>query len=66
MPSLPEGVDGTDVALRMLQEIRVCAIPGETFGESCRNALRISYATALDRIEAAFERMIPWFEKQSF
>src|SRR5262249_41286493 len=53
MPSLPEGVDGTDVALRMLQEIRVCAIPGETFGESCRNALRISYATSLDRIEAA-------------
>jgi aminotransferase len=66
MPSLPAGTDGTDVALRLLSETGVCTIPGSTFGDSCRNALRISYATSLDRIEAAFERMIPWFEKQSF
>ena len=66
MPSLPAGEDGSRFVLRMLQEIRVCAIPGDTFGESCRNALRLSYATSLDRIEAAFERMIPWLEKQSF
>jgi aminotransferase len=66
MPSLPPGTDGTDVALRLLTETGVCTIPGGTFGDSCRNALRISYATSLDRIEAAFERMIPWFEKQSF
>jgi aminotransferase len=66
MPSLPAGTDGTDVALRLLSETGVCTIPGSTFGESCRNALRISYAASLDRIQAAFERMIPWFEKQSF
>ena len=66
MPSLPAGEDGSEFTLRMLQEIGVCAIPGDTFGESCRNGLRLSYATSLDRIEAAFERMIPWLEKQSF
>ncbi|MFN0079229.1 MAG: pyridoxal phosphate-dependent aminotransferase [Prosthecobacter sp.] len=66
MPSLPDGTDGTDFALRMLKETRVCAIPGGTFGDSCRNALRISYATSLENIERAFERVIPWLEKQSF
>jgi len=45
---------------------RVRTIPGDAFGESCRNALRISYAASPDRIEAAFERMTPWFGKQSF
>ncbi len=66
MPSLPPGVDGSQFVLKMLLEIRVCAIPGDTFGESCRNALRLSYATSLDQIETALERMIPWLEKQSF
>jgi aminotransferase len=66
MPSLPAGVDGFDVAMRMLKEIGVCTIPGGTFGASCNNALRISYATSMDQIELAFERMIPWLSRQSF
>ena len=66
MPSLPGGTDSFEVAMRMLTEARVCTIPGGTFGQSCNNALRISYATSLDQIETAFERMIPWLEKQSF
>jgi len=66
MPSLPKGTDGSEFVLRMLHEIRVCATPGDTFGKSCRNAFRLSYATSLERIENAFERMIPWLEKQSF
>ncbi|SDZ95611.1 pyridoxal phosphate-dependent aminotransferase [Microbulbifer marinus] len=65
-PSLPDGVNGNNVALRLLRETGVCTIPGETFGESCRNALRISYATSIDKIEEAFERIIPWMEKQDF
>ncbi len=65
-PSLPEGINGNNVALRMLKETGVCTIPGQTFGDSCGNALRISYSTSIDRIEAAFERMIPWMEKQDF
>ena len=65
-PSLPEGINGNNVALRLLKETGVCTIPGQTFGDSCGNALRISYSTSIDRIEAAFERMIPWMEKQDF
>ncbi|MFI2811716.1 MULTISPECIES: pyridoxal phosphate-dependent aminotransferase [Microbulbifer] len=65
-PALPEGVNGNNVALRLLRETGVCTIAGDTFGESCRNALRISYATSIDQIERAFERIIPWMEKQDF
>ena len=66
MPSLPEGADSFDVAMRMLQEARVCTIPGGAFGETCNNALRISYAVSMEMIEEAFERMSSWLEKQSF
>ncbi|PAU87589.1 aspartate aminotransferase [Pseudomonas sp. WN033] len=65
-PSLPDGVNGTNVALRLLKETGVCTIPGETFGNHCSNALRLSYSTSLDKIEQAFERIIPWMEKQDF
>ncbi len=66
MPSLPPGTDGFDVAMRLLKEAKVCTIPGGAFGESCTNALRISFATNMECIETAFERIIPWLEKQSF
>jgi aminotransferase len=66
MPSLPPSTDGFDVAMRMLKEIGVCTIPGGAFGKSCNNALRISYATSIEQIEMAFERMIPWLSRQSF
>jgi aminotransferase len=65
-PSLPEGVSGSNVALRLLRETGVCTIPGDTFGESSTNALRISYSTSMENIEKAFERIIPWFERQDF
>ena len=65
-PALPEGANGTNVALRLLKETGVCTIPGETFGVSCHNALRLSYSTSLEKIERAFERIIPWMEKQDF
>ncbi|MEJ2645118.1 MAG: aminotransferase class I/II-fold pyridoxal phosphate-dependent enzyme [Gammaproteobacteria bacterium] len=65
-PSLPANTDGTNVAIRLLKETGVCTVPGDTFGDSCPNSLRISYSTSMDKIEAAFERMIPWFAKQRF
>ncbi|MBF5055713.1 aminotransferase [Alcanivorax sp. 521-1] len=65
-PSLPDGVNGGNVALKLLRETGVCTVAGETFGDSCSNALRISYSTSLDQIEAAFERIIPWMEKQDW
>ncbi len=65
-PSLPEGVNGTNVALRLLKETGVCTIPGETFANDYNNALRLSYSTSLENIEKAFERIIPWMEQQDF
>jgi aminotransferase len=65
-PSLPEGVNGSNVALRMLREIGVCTIAGDTFGDAMPNALRISYSTSVEQIEEAFARMIPWLKKQDF
>ncbi|MDP7348965.1 MAG: aminotransferase class I/II-fold pyridoxal phosphate-dependent enzyme, partial [Phycisphaeraceae bacterium] len=66
MPSLPTGTDSFDVAMRMLHEARACTIPGGAFGDSCRNALRLSYATDMRTIETAFERMAQWLSRQSF
>ncbi|HAN67129.1 pyridoxal phosphate-dependent aminotransferase [Haliea sp.] len=65
-PALPDGINGNNVALRLLKETGVCTIPGETFGPSCSNALRISYSTSIEQIEEAFRRLIPWMEKQDF
>lgn len=64
-PALPAGVNANDLALRMLEEIRVCVIPGETFGEHGRNLWRLSYAASLDEIETAFARMQPWLADQA-
>jgi aminotransferase len=50
----------------MLKETGVCTIPGGAFGDSCRNALRISYATSMETIEKAFDRITPWLARQSF
>jgi len=63
-PSLPQHVDASRLAMRMLEETGVCTIPGDAFGESSTNLLRISYSTSMENIEAAFERIIPWLAKQ--
>jgi aminotransferase len=64
LPSLPPGVDGTRLALQMLEETGVCTIPGDTFGECVPNSLRLSFSTSMDNIEQAFERIIPWLKRQ--
>jgi aminotransferase len=63
-PSLPSGVDAGRLAMRMLEETGVCVIPGDAFGESSGDLLRISYSTSLDQIEEAFARMQPWLARQ--
>ncbi len=63
-PSLPSHTDATQLALRMLEEIGVCVIPGDAFGDTTTNAIRISYSNSMDQIEQAFERMIPWLAEQ--
>lgn len=63
-PNLPPHVDGSDLALRMLQETGVCVVPGDAFGEDTANALRFSFSTSLENLDEAFDRIIPWMAKQ--
>lgn len=65
MPSLPACRDSFEFAIRMLKETKVCVIPGGAFGQSCNNAVRISFATNMATIQSAFEKMTLWLEKQS-
>ncbi|MDN5850463.1 MAG: aminotransferase class I/II-fold pyridoxal phosphate-dependent enzyme [Nitrococcus sp.] len=65
-PSLPPRTDGSLLALRLLEETGVCVIPGDAFGDTCSNAIRISYSNSLEHIEQAFERIIPWMARQRF
>lgn len=63
-PSLPQGVDASNLAMRMLEETGVCVVPGDAFGEGSSNLLRISYSTSMEKIEEAFSRMQPWLADQ--
>lgn len=64
-PDLPDHVDASDLCLRMLKETGVCAVPGDAFGEHCTNSIRFSFSTTSERIEKAFDRIIPWMKKQN-
>lgn len=65
-PTLPRGVNASNVAIRMLEETGVCVVPGDAFGETTPSSIRISYSTSMEQIEEAFARMIPWLKKQTF
>lgn len=49
--------NGTQVAERLLKEAQVAVTPGISFGASGENFIRISYATSIDRIREALERL---------
>jgi aminotransferase len=51
------GMDDETFAQRLLEEMRVAVIPGSGFGASGQGHIRISYATAYERIEQALERV---------
>jgi aminotransferase len=51
------GLSARNFAMRLLEEERVAVVPGEAFGPSGEGFVRCSYATSLDRLEAAAERI---------
>jgi len=51
------GMTSDEFAERLLKEEEVAVIPGTAFGECGEGWVRISYATSLDKIEEALERM---------
>ena len=51
------GLGASELADRLLREAGVACLAGDAFGAYGEGYLRFSYATALDRIELALERM---------
>ena len=51
------GLSSKDFALRLLREEKVACVPGTAFGPGGEGFLRCCFATALDQIEIATERM---------
>ena len=51
------GMTSEEFANRLLNEERVAVVPGNAFGESGEGYVRCSYATGLDQLEIALDRM---------
>src|SRR5262249_50211894 len=51
------GLSSKEFAVRLLQEEKVACVPGSAFGPSGEGFVRCCFATALDQIELAMERM---------
>lgn len=57
------GMDDETFAERLLQEEHVAVIPGRVFGPSGAGFVRMSYATAYDKIEIALERIARFVQR---
>lgn len=51
------GMNGEAFANGLLQERKVAVVPGNAFGEFGENNVRISYATSMNSLSEAFDRM---------
>jgi aminotransferase len=51
------GLSGEEFALRLLKQEKIAVVPGNAFGENFSDFVRISYATGLNELEVALERM---------
>ena len=51
------GLSSREFALRLLEEEKVAVVPGDAFGPGGEGFVRCSYATSLERLEAAADRM---------
>ena len=53
----PTGLTSRDFSLRLLEEQKVAVVPGTAFGKDGEGFVRCSYATSLEQIKIAMERM---------
>ena len=51
------GLGSKEFAVRLLQEEKVACVPGSAFGPSGEGFLRCCFATSLEQIQVAMERM---------
>jgi len=57
------GLASREFALKLLQEKKVAVVPGTAFGPGGEGYVRCSYATALDQIKIAVERIADFVKK---
>ncbi len=57
------GLSSKDFAVRLLQEEKVACVPGGAFGPSGEGFLRCCFATSLEQIQVAMERMAKFVER---
>jgi aminotransferase len=53
----PTGLSSEEFAMRLLKDYGVACVPGEAFGPCGNGFVRMSYATALNQLARAVERM---------
>lgn len=53
----PTGLTSRDFAMRLLETQKVAVVPGTAFGDSCSSHIRCSFATSMDNIRTAMERI---------
>jgi len=61
-PSYTLNMPSLDLSQSLLQEAHVATVPGSAFGTCGEGCLRFSYATTLEDIREAFERMEVFFK----
>ena len=57
------GMTSREFALKLLEEKKVAVVPGTAFGPSGEGYVRCSYATAMDQIKIAVERIAEFVRK---
>ena len=57
------GLSSRDFAVRLLREESVAVVPGSAFGASGEGFIRCSYATGMDRIDTAMQRIGNFLQK---
>lgn len=51
------GMDAETFSAKLVREQKVAVVPGQVFGESGKNHIRCSYATSMDNLEMAIDRI---------
>ena len=59
------GLSSREFALQLLEEEKVAVVPGDAFGPGGEGFVRCSYATALERLEAAADRIAKFTARRS-
>jgi len=60
---VPTGLTAEEFAERLLFEEHVAVVPGSAFGAGGEGHIRCSYATSLEKIEAALMRIARFMQK---